>query len=439
MNLPKLKDRAKQDELEGITTEDLVTIRQQYDPTLSTIRSHMKLAVRDMEEAIAEKASKAKPAKKPVDAEKKKVKAEATEADFVLETQYTVDVENSPEGGIALRFPADTHQQTKRTDLNELRAEFGDEGKDRVKGYQQQNNPSNSGIVITGVTAEELGVSADATVGKSEIIEKIRAVKAAVSTEMVIDLAEVPNLAEDTKSVSFRFPADLPRERKQAYLQELRSNFADGGKDVVKGYQSKSDPSVSGVTIVGLSKEDVLEAGQSKINNKALAEKVRAMAPATEVEPVAVEAATEVVAAPSSAEQVTEFLKGFRKKMVRDSHNHEQELDKAAITFPSRSKVIRFAGVGPEAGDLKTIVSALKSEGFSHSAIIAGNEIHIDLSGTNRTSHVASLSGGAPEENVEAKLEGLLNKAFKPNEVSQLMGEFKKRNPPAQAAQTAIG
>jgi hypothetical protein len=439
MHLPKLKDRARQDEMEGITTEDLLAIRQQYDPTLSNLRSHVKLAVRDMEEAIAEKAKHKKAAKKPASDDRKKAEPEATQADFILETQYTLDAENSPEGGVALRFPADTEQKTKHTDLKELRAEFGEEGKDRVRGYQQQNNLSNSGIVITGITAEELGITSDTAVGKAEIIEKIRAIKAGVNTEMVIDLAEVANLVDGSKSVSFRFPQDLPRERKQAYLQELRANFGEDGKEYIKGYQSKSDPSVSGVTIVGLDRNDVMEAGQTRISNKMLAEKVRGMAPAVEVVPIPVPDATEVAAAPSTAEQVMTFLKDFRKKMVRDSHNHEQELDKSTISFPSRSKIIRFAAIGSEAGDLRTVVDAFKAEGFANTAIIAGNEIHIDLSGTDRSSHVAALSGRAAPSSLESKMETLLSTAFKTSEVSQLMAEYKRRNPPAQAVETGRG
>jgi hypothetical protein len=442
MNLPNLKIRATEAEMAVMKLEtvdaDLKAIRQQNDPHLSNLRAHVRLAVIDMQEKIAASAEKPKKSKKDDEVKKKKAEPEVTQADFILETQYTLDAANSPEGGVALRFPADADQKTKRTDLNELRAEFGDEGAERVKGYQKQNDPSNSGVIITGITAEELGVSGGAAVGKSEIIEKIRAIKAAVNTEMVIDLAEVPNLAEDTKSVSFRFPVDLPRERKQAYLQELRANFGEGGKDVIKGYQSKSDPSVSGITIVGLDRNDVLEAGQTKINNKLLAEKVRAMS-AVEVQPIPVDVATEVIAAPSSAEQVTAFLKEFRSKMVRDSHNHEQELDKAAITFPKRSKVIRFAGIGPEAGDLRTVVAAFKAEGFNHTGIIAGNEIHIDLSGTDRSSRVAAVSGSSTPSSLEGKMETLLSTAFKAPEVTQLMAEYKRRNPPSQAAETAIG
>lgn len=444
MNLPKLKDRVNQEEMEGITPEDLVAIRQQYDPALSNLRSHLKLAVRDMEEAIAEKQKQKKATKKPGNDDRKKAEPDPTQADFILETQYTLDAANSPEGGVALRFPIDATQEQKRIDLVELRAEFGEEGKERVKMYRTSDTPPQHLLIIKGITPDDLGVAKGSTIGKTELVEQIRTVNAGVDqdiadNQMVIDLADVQHHADTTKRASFRFPDNLSSDRKESYLQELRDNFADGGRNNIKSRRSKLDKSLVGLTIVGLGKDDIMEAGQATINNKRLAEKVRAMASAVEVEPTALDVATEVVAAPSSAEQVTAFLKEFRNKMVRDSHNHEQELDKAAITFPKRSKVIRFAGIGPEAGDLRNVVEAFKAEGFNHTGIIAGNEIHIDLSGTDRSSRAAAVSGSSTPSSLEGKMETLLSTAFKAPEVTQLMAQYKRRNPPSQAAETAIG
>ncbi len=377
------------------------------------------------------------------------------------EEQYVTTGTEGPVKSATFLFPKGDKQlplERQQAFIAQLQEAFGDDGHKYVTATTNPETHEQTGFKIIGTTKAELTAGGGAPISNNAMIAKLREQAERIRTETPI--ADTPDIS---KSVVMLFPKDLPQERRDSYIEELRSMYPESGDKFVRVYNAKNDINISGIKILGTSKEELLETDRKKIGNKELVAKLQSVISSSRasvvnadaVEPPAGTLALDGTSA--AADLVTEFLKETRLKngeyTVRkkeilankgvDPTEALRELAESrnnGMSFPEDSKIFVISNIDKDPDQLQALREAFQQEGYQNTAVIGGNNLYVGLTDEHAASHVARLSGESKGAEAEANLRKLLERAFTGVEVEAVVKSYTQRNPVSTGmARSAVG